>query len=194
MIKLEQDKLKLWSAVCIISAIPSFYWAVTEAKANIPAMLVGVAIFIVGYTAITSSEFYKKLKQEIFWFAALKWAFRVRVLYSVLSLIAIAILFLHKDVGHHINNMDGIYFLINIADWWLGMWSIIITEFLLGKGSFRTVHYVREDRMPIPDNEFFPTLLTTITQGILLSLLILAVAVIIWCFFRAKNIISPTNK
>jgi hypothetical protein len=186
-IPFEKDKLKLWSAVCIISAIPSFYWAL-EVRANIPAMLVGIVLFIFGYTAITSSDFYKKQKQKIFWFAAMKLAFKVRIFYSLLS-IATIILF-----APNVRDVGGKVVWINIADWYLGTYSVAITEFLLDNGSFRILGDVgtRIDNYVnyVHDSEFFPILVVTITQGILLSLAILLLAVIIWCFLRVKNIVS----
>lgn len=128
IIKLEADKLKLWGFVCIISAAPSFYWAL-QTKANIPAMLVGIVLFILGYTAITSSDFYKKLEQKPFLFKALKWAFKVRVFYSVISIPCIII---PKPFASHF------FMMVNVADWWIGLISTIITNFILGKNAFRT--------------------------------------------------------
>lgn len=170
MIKLEKDKLKLWSVVCIISAIPSFFWGLLV-LANITAMIVGVLLFIIVYTIVSSSNFYKKLKEKAFLFKALRWGFGIRIFYSIIALISMP---LKNDIA----------LIVNITDWWLGSLSVALTNVLLGRESFKVGSL---------ENPFFPTLLTTITQGTLLSLAVFAVAVIIWCFFRLKHIISPTK-
>jgi len=168
-INIEKDKLKLWSFVCILSAAPSFCWAL-EVKASIPAMIPGVLLFILGYTIVTSSDFYKKLEQKRFLFKALRWAFKVRVFYSVVSLV-----FLLSERAKF----------VNMVDFYLGLVSIAFTEFLFGKNSFQIDLYGNSAYRV----EFVPTLLTTITQGILLSLAVFLLAVIIWLFFRIKQVI-----
>jgi hypothetical protein len=171
-IKIEKDKLKLWSFVCVLSAAPSFYWAL-EVKANIPAVIVGVLLFIIAYTIATSSDFYKKLEQKSFLFKALEWAFRVRVFYSFISLPVLLLPVLRA-----------IAVWVNLIDFWFGLISIIITEFLLGKNSF-----IVPDIGSSLEKDFLPTLLTTITQGVLLSLAVFLLAVMIWLFFRIKQVI-----
>lgn len=183
IIPFEKDKLKLWSAVCIISAIPSFYWALDSTKANVPAMFIGIVLFILGYTAITSSDFYKQQKQKIFWFSALKWAFRVRVIYSLLAIAVIIFYSLNTQ------NAKGAFW-VSIVDGYLGVASIGIAELLIGNKGFITFRTYEDHMLTALDNTFFVTLFVTITQGILLSLLVLLVAVIIWCFLRVKNIVS----
>lgn len=183
MIKLEADKLKLWSMICTISAVPSFYWAMAVGKNNmsaILAMLDGIVLFILVYTVIASSEFYKKMKQKIFWFSALKWAFRVRVFYSMIVFPFILAIEVTRSVFMLTDPKAGdsvgvVLIFINFVDVWLGAASTEIMMFFLSKAASR--------------NEFFSTFFLTITQGILLSLAVLAVAVIIWCFFRLKHIV-----
>ena len=171
-IHIEADKLKLWCFVCILSAAPSFYWAL-QIKANIPAMLVGISLFIIGYTAITSSDFYKKLKQKPFLFKALRWAFKIRVFYSIISIPCIII---PKPFASLFFTM------INMADCWLG---------LISSNAFR-MNLQTKDGV-IAGNDFFPTLLTTITQGFLLSFVVFLVAIVLWFLLRVINILF-TNK
>ena len=167
----EKDKLKLWTIVCVLSAAPSFYWSLAV-KANIIAMIIGVVLFILGYTITTSSNFYKKLEQKLFLFKALKWAFKVRVLYSIISL------FLFFIPAHCRS--------FNVLDFWLGWVSISITDALVPNNNLNFNN-------DLPAN-FLPTLFTTITQGILLSLAVFALAVVFWLFLRTKHAIFPSTK
>lgn len=59
-------RLLIWTAICCISAAPSFYWAVQEFpdRGHIIAMVIGVAIFIVAYTLITGTEYVQRLNER----------------------------------------------------------------------------------------------------------------------------------
>ena len=48
----------LWTVICCVSAAPSFAWAAQEY--NRAAMVVGVALFILGYTAFTSTARFQR--------------------------------------------------------------------------------------------------------------------------------------
>src|SRR5262245_8441909 len=51
-------RLLLWSVICIISAIPSFIWAASGFHRG--AMAFGVALFIIAYTAATSTSIFER--------------------------------------------------------------------------------------------------------------------------------------
>lgn len=48
----------LWAVVCVLSAAPSFAWAAQEFDRR--AMAVGVGLFILGYTALTSTAAFER--------------------------------------------------------------------------------------------------------------------------------------
>ncbi|HZN68610.1 MAG TPA: hypothetical protein VFB66_25235 [Tepidisphaeraceae bacterium] len=57
-------RLVLWTFVCVISAAPSFLWA--QREFNRDAMAVGVALFILAYTALTSTERFERFHSRPF--------------------------------------------------------------------------------------------------------------------------------
>lgn len=52
-----------WSAICVVSAVPSFFWGCTlhNQVQHILAMLAGIAVFVVAYTCAELSKWYRKL-------------------------------------------------------------------------------------------------------------------------------------
>ena len=54
----------LWAAVCCVSAAPSFAWAHEEFHRG--AMVLGVALFTVAYTAFTSTERFERFHRRPF--------------------------------------------------------------------------------------------------------------------------------
>ena len=63
-------RLALWTLICCVSAAPSFYWAdhngTNGARFDRSAMVVGVALFIVAYTALTSTTAFERFHNRPF--------------------------------------------------------------------------------------------------------------------------------
>ena len=57
-------RLVLWTFVCVVSAAPSFLWAQREFSRE--AMAVGVALFILAYTGLTSTERFERFHSRPF--------------------------------------------------------------------------------------------------------------------------------
>ena len=58
-------RLLLWTAICSVSAAPSFYFA-HVGEFNHSAMVVGVCLFILAYTAATSTAAFERLRRRPF--------------------------------------------------------------------------------------------------------------------------------
>lgn len=78
----------LWLVICGCSAVPSFWMAMTI-QASVPAMILGVLAFVVGYTVLSCSPLYVHLKQKTHLYRAFRIGFAFRIILSVLSLLAL---------------------------------------------------------------------------------------------------------
>ncbi len=74
-------RLLLWTAVCSVSAAPSFFWAAEEY--NHLAMVTGIACFIAAMTAITCTQAFERFKRRRFVRRTLYIGYGVRVLLSL---------------------------------------------------------------------------------------------------------------
>lgn len=81
-------RLLLWTAVCSISAGPSFYWAMGEF--NVPAMITGVALFIVIMTAMTCSRRFLTFRKRPFVKSTLYVGYGTRVVLSIVFPVGMA--------------------------------------------------------------------------------------------------------
>src|SRR5215207_8498382 len=75
-------RFALWAVICVVSAAPSFVWASQEF--NRYAMVVGVALFIVAYTALTSTAAFECFHNRPFVRRTLYIGYGARMLASVL--------------------------------------------------------------------------------------------------------------
>ena len=57
-------RFMLWAAICCVSAAPSFAWAHEEFHRG--AMVLGVALFTIAYTAFTSTERFEQFHRRPF--------------------------------------------------------------------------------------------------------------------------------
>ena len=72
----------LWTIVCVVSAAPSFMWASHEFDRD--AMIVGVALFILAYTALTITPAFERFYHRPFVRRTLHVGYGVRVGLSIL--------------------------------------------------------------------------------------------------------------
>ncbi len=104
-------RLWLWTLLCSVSAAPSFLWAMSEYSR--PAMLTGVVIFILLYTATTSTQAFHRFSRRPFVRRTLYIGYGLRVLCSLLFPLGMLI------------------------DLWPGLLSVFISElFFSGASSF----------------------------------------------------------
>lgn len=75
-------RLALWTLVCCVSAAPSFAWAHQEFDR--PAMVAGVALFILLYTALTSTARFERFRNRPFVRRTLYIGYGTRMAISVL--------------------------------------------------------------------------------------------------------------
>ena len=88
-----------WSLVCIISALPSFGWGIgTIASEQVAAMLMGIFIFILGYT------FADQLTQWLHW--RRNRSFRLTMKIGYISRLVVSIVF---PIGGFIDMFCGIF-------------------------------------------------------------------------------------
>lgn len=59
-------RLLLWTVVCTVCAIPSYYWAASDQGHPWEAMALGVGIFILAYTILTSTTAFERLRSRPF--------------------------------------------------------------------------------------------------------------------------------
>jgi F0F1-type ATP synthase assembly protein I len=82
-------RLLLWSFIGSVSAAPSFIWASSEF--HIGAMITGVAIFIVGLTAITVTPWFERFRRRTHVRTTLYWGYGTRLVVSILFPLGMAI-------------------------------------------------------------------------------------------------------
>jgi hypothetical protein len=99
-------RLVLWTFVCVVSAAPSFMWA--QREFNRDAMAVGVALFILAYTGLTSTQRFERFHNR---------PFVRRTLY----------------IGYGLRLGASLLFPVGLAvDMWPGMLSVNIVENMFG--------------------------------------------------------------
>jgi hypothetical protein len=83
----------LWTAVCSISAAPSFVLALIAYNDpfQILAMLAGIACFIIGYALVSSTPWAQAFRRRPFVLTTLKIGYGTRIGMSLISLLAPAI-------------------------------------------------------------------------------------------------------
>ena len=80
-------RLLLWTAVCVISAAPSF--VVAHQQYDQAAMVLGVCLFILVYTALTSTEAFERFHRRRFIRRTLYIGYGMRVAISIVFPIAL---------------------------------------------------------------------------------------------------------
>ena len=76
-------RLMLWTVVCAISAGPSFYWA-AAVEYSIAAMVVGVVLFIIAFTVMTSTRRFARFRARPFVRRTLYIGYGLRMLVSII--------------------------------------------------------------------------------------------------------------
>ncbi len=174
-----KENLIKWAIVCTICATPSFILATTKMNANIPAMIVGVVIFIFIYAYANSTNIYKNIhNNKTLLRKSLKFGYGLKIFLAIVGTIPAVIFTLisTKDMG----------FLITFffPDVYMGMISILLISFIAGEDNIGLLKCMKtyEDRREVPpcNEEFFSTLFITLTEGIIMSIAIMIVVLIVW--------------
>ncbi|MFO1242951.1 MAG: hypothetical protein U1E36_07115 [Rickettsiales bacterium] len=146
-----------WLVVCSIAAGPSFFFGLID-KHDIFAMALGVLIFVLLYAAINYSDMYTNcVTRHPLLYKALHIGFGLRIFISLGTVLVMVLPFLSP---------------VMFIDFLSGILSLKISQFLFGEG---------------PQREFLPTLVTTMTQGLLLSVLTVIASLIIWALLAIKH-------
>ncbi|MDA0781663.1 MAG: hypothetical protein PQ612_09990 [Rickettsiales bacterium] len=164
-----ERNLVIWTVVTIICAFPSFRIARGEGF-DVIAMLIGILIVITGYTFASSTSFYQNIKtNKIYFYKALKISFILKILNALIT-----IPFNYKTESYSI--------FIYLIDIYAGIFAFASTKSVLGLKSEKAM------------KEFFPTLLTTLSEAIIMSLFILFIAFLIWGVIRIWLLIFKRKK
>lgn len=162
------DQLRYWSIHCGLTALPSFCIALTHFNSllNILAMLAGIATFILGYTAITSTPIYGKLHEGLIG-RSVRLGTRIRMIISLIGLP-----FLIPIIGMTMGDdppPESIFF---TADFWFGYAALLII--MLG-GNILGIPASNFD-LDSPGGDFMFTYLITIVEGLLISVSLVMIA------------------
>lgn len=157
--------LPVWLVICSISAAPSFLLA-TGMEANVPAMILGIFIFALIYSSINACQFYyNRIVARPLLHKALTIGFTLRLILTFLSTLLLA-------------PRPNFPFLL-ICDAFPGMLAIAATQFLLAEPGIAYGKYLADN--------FLPTLITTLIQGVLLSIIAIIVSMIVWAILSMIN-------
>jgi len=154
-------RLLLWTIICVVSAAPSFLFA--QEDFSRPAMALGVCLFIVAYTATTSTAAFERFHRRPFVRRTLYIGYGARLLLS-LSM-PIGMLPLMPLTGF-----------------------LIFPDVLPGIVSVQVVEATGLD----PES-FAGTLATTIVQGTLLNVIIFLFMLVVWGFQRLFMKMPPES-
>ena len=156
----------LWLLICSMSAAPSFVMAGTE-NANREGMAVGVILFVVGYTLLTSTSRFERFYRRPFIRPTMYFGYGLRLILSSLTFIS--------SLGARSN------FLI-FPDLFCGALSLSAGAFLMGGTGERQLV-----------SGFAGALLVTCIQGAILNVLVFIFMAIIYALQRAfrKNPVEP---
>ena len=75
-------RFALWAVICVVSAAPSYVWAAQEFDRH--AMVAGVALFVLAYTALTSTAAFERFHQRPFVRRTLYIGYGARLIVSIL--------------------------------------------------------------------------------------------------------------
>ncbi len=163
----------LWLAICGLSAIPSFWMAVHE-QANIPAMLVGISLFVVAYSFVSIS-LSGWIQQRKVVCRAIQAGFGFRLILSAISVVALML-----------NVPDGMKMLL-LHDGISGQIALVQAKHMFGLLSY--------DRI---EGHAGVTFVATVLQGMLLNLLLLPVMTVFYVglklFVTFAAIMSPKGE
>ena len=152
-------QLTKWTVLVSACALPSFIIALVfgfHTPHAIAGMLCGIATFIVAYALVTSTHFYLRRSEGLLG-RALRAGTKVRVIISLFSLPLLIGLFSPK-AGFALQIMP---------DFWCGFAAIKIVDKLGSDFSLIT-----------DQQQFFPAYLTTVVEGILMSLTLAALCLL----------------
>jgi len=156
-----------WSIVCTICAAPSF--VIAYDGFNHMAMILGVIIFICLYTLLNSTEtFYRITDAKPNLKKSLKFGYGLKFFQGIIGL---SLTFIMS--GGKLVKSPVLFF----PDFYAGMFSIAFLQKICGMEILQQTH---EDRRPSPEPTFSETLAMTLTEGVILSLMILLVCMVVW--------------
>jgi hypothetical protein len=156
-----------WIVVCSVSAIPSFLMGldVVQPPGGVPAMVVGVLLFIGAYVLLDVRYLEPLARRKRNFRTAMQWGFGLRATASLLL-----------PAGIMLDMLPG---LLSV--------TIVRTIFPVPPGSQLTNSFPYEGGSVLG---FFPALLTTLLQGVIMNALLWPVILALYAaldFFRGKD-------
>ncbi len=183
------SNFRYWSFHVLLNAAPSFIisCAITTVSldARIAGMIAGVATFIAGYTLVTGSPWFRRRVIGSSFGTALKWATRIRSSLATIGLIG-SLGWIQSLKLPFLNGLS-------LLELYAGLFAGQVVESVGRSDLIRNLRInltsndagLRAKSWWLGDmNSAIPTYLWTLTEGIVLSLLMATMAVLIW--FSAK--------
>lgn len=164
----------LWLVICSVAAIPSF-WMALSVQANIPAMIVGVLLFVLVYTLVSTSSFSDWIKRKRVMFRAVQLGFGLRLVLSAIAVLSIV---------------------MNIPD---SMKMTMLHDGMTGQIALESAkHVFGYSVLDKIDEHMGITFIATLLQGVLLNLLLLVAMAIFYgvlkLFVTIAAILSPKGE
>lgn len=186
------SNLRYWSFHVTLNAAPSFViaCAVTSGPldSRIAGMIAGVLTFIAGYTLVTGSRWFRRRVGGSSFGTALKWATRIRS-----SLAAVALV---GSIGWFKALKADFLTVLSLLELYAGIVAGFIVETAGKNPQIRSLRAALTSDDPSLRTQSWwlgdmgsaiPTYLWTLTEGILLSLLMVVIAVLIWIGIKVGN-------
>jgi len=185
MIKIKN--LSHWSLHVTLCSAPSFYLA--HENHNVIAMCIGIVIFILFYTILTSSDFYHKKTKNAILSKAIRWATNLRTSISVIGGLGLIL----GKVFYPIKEAVWVLFLPDLCS---GLLALRVMEFL---GRSWPLKYLRlsilgenptvrsQDPWLGDMNSFFPTLGTVLVEGVIISVSLFTMCLILFHILNRPN-------
>lgn len=181
-----------WASHITLCSAPSFFIAYTsgyDSPHSVAAMCLGVVIFIVFYTAISSLKIFQRVRMNPILSRSIQLGTYIRTGISLLGGLGLIL-------GHTFSLLKKLTFFFMLPDIYSGLMAISIVEFfgkcrpqsslrLSIQGDDAAVRFA--DPWVGNQHSFFPTLATVIIEGLIISvslLIICSVLVLILRFIR----------
>lgn len=187
-------QLGFWSIHCTLTALPSFLIAIQYFKgaAAILAMLAGVLTFVFGYALLTSTGLYGKFHHGLVG-RSVKLGATIRMAISLCSLPLVLSAIASGEDFSNGSFSGGAEMVVWVPDFWFGYIAIIVVAIGFNAMGLRSPTNSLND--PDRDADFFFTYVTTLTEGVLisLSLLMLSFLILIILSFRKNSRQLPSE-
>lgn len=154
----------LWLLICSASAAPSFALGLSVTRGHVAGMAAGVLLFVLLYTAATSTPRFERLYRRPFVRPTMYWGYGARLLLSVSALTALT-------------GMMAPWLSLDMIP---GMVAVGVAGAIFGE------NYFGSGRGAVPSTmTFLPAFIATCIQGALLNVLVFVFMAVVYGLHRA---------